>query len=162
LTGLGYEVVGVDGDPKVSPALVPDLRGLDSLPSDFDAVVNLWASFGYFDEATNEHVLTSFGRRLRPGGRLVLDLFNRAFFDGRPAEAVRELRPGVFERSRLVGARRQVELDYGDGHVDRFEWQLYRPEELAALALDSGWCSSKPRTTRQPCSSSSSATPSHP
>lgn len=46
LSPLGYEVVGVDVDPAVAPDVVADMRDLDGLPSDFDAVVNLWASFG--------------------------------------------------------------------------------------------------------------------
>ena len=34
----------------------------------------MWQSFGYFDATENERVLASFARRLRRGGRLVLDL----------------------------------------------------------------------------------------
>jgi SAM-dependent methyltransferase len=131
LQAMGYDVVGVDNDPAVSPEIVADLRDLGSLPTDFDAVINMWASFGYFDAATNERVLAAFAARLRPGGRLVLDLFNRQFFERRP-EVERELRPGIVERSRLIGARRRVELDYGDD-VDVFEWQLYTPGELLAI-----------------------------
>ena len=91
LSARGYEVVGADNDPAVSPAVVCDLRELDTLSAGFDAVINMWASFGYFDAEQNEHVLASFARRLRPGGRLVLDLFNRAFFAGRDGE--RDLGP---------------------------------------------------------------------
>jgi SAM-dependent methyltransferase len=137
---LGYEVVGVDNDPAVSPSILADLRDLDSLASDFDAVINMWASFGYFDPGTNERVLASFSRRLRPGGRLVLDVFNRSFFEAQEHEheVERELRPGIVERSILIGDRRQCELHYGDGHVDRFEWQLYHPEELELLGAAHG------------------------
>ena len=125
----------------------------------------MWASFGYFDAATNEHVLASFGRRLRPGGRLVLDLFNRAYFERGPAEVERRDASGHRRaRATASGARRHVELDYGDGHVDRFEWQLYRPEELerSLVPEDSGSCSCRPPMMRRRCNSSSSATPSHP
>jgi SAM-dependent methyltransferase len=130
---MGYDVVGADGDPAVEPALVADLRELDGLPGGFDGVVNMWASFGYFDAAENERVLGSLTRRLRPGGRLVLDLFNRAFFEGPRSETERVIKPGIVERSTLRDGRRRCEIDYGDGEVDVFEWQLYLPEELEEL-----------------------------
>jgi SAM-dependent methyltransferase len=137
LSALGYDVTGVDNDPAVAPPMLADLRELDSLPRGFDAAINMWQSFGYFDAAENEQVLGSFARRLRPGGRLVLDLQNRDFFEPRdPTE--RELRPGTVERSWLENGRRHVELDYGDGVLDVFEWQLYAPEELEALAARHG------------------------
>jgi len=132
----GYDVTGVDRDPELSPTLVRDLRELDGVPEDYDAVINMWASFGYFDAAENERVLGSFARRLRRRGRLVLDLHNRAFFEAR--QGAREIRPGIMERSTMEGGRRHCELDYGDGTVDTFEWQLYRPEELQTLAARHG------------------------
>lgn len=137
LSARGYDVTGVDNDPAVAPPMLADLRELDSLPRGFDAAINMWQSFGYFDERENARVLASFARRLRPGGRLVLDLHNRAFFEPRsPSE--RELRPGIVERSTLVGGRRRCEIDYGDGQVDVHEWQLYLPEELVALGAGHG------------------------
>jgi len=137
LGAIGYQVTGVDNDPAVIPPVLGDLRELDSLLADFDAVINLWQSFGYFEAAENERVLGSFARRLRSGGRLVLELQNRAFFAPRsPAE--RELRAGIVERSTLVAGRRRCEIDYGDGQVDVHEWQLYEPEELLELGAAYG------------------------
>lgn len=134
---LGYEVVGVDSDPSVAPDVVADMRDLDGLPRDFDAVVNLWASFGWFDEAENARVFAGLAERLRPGGRLVLDLYNRTFFEGRSPET-RELAPGVTERSHVAENRRRVEVRYPDGAVDRFEWQLFSAEELRGLGAPAG------------------------
>lgn len=136
LRTLGYEVTGVDADPAVEPDVVLDLRELDRLPDDFDAVVEMWASFGWFEADENERVLALLGGRLRRGGRLVLDVYNREFFASREGE--RELRPGIVERSTMRGARRRCEVDYGDGAVDVFEWQLYTPEELEELAARHG------------------------
>lgn len=136
LRELGYDVTGVDADPAVAPDVVADLRDLDGLATDFDAVINMWASFGYFDAEENARVLASFSRRLRPGGRLVLDVFNREFF--RSAQGERELRPGIVERSIVVGNRRRCEIEYGDGTHDRFEWQLYGAAELEHLAHSHG------------------------
>jgi SAM-dependent methyltransferase len=40
---------------------------------EFDAVINLYTSFGYFTPAQNEAVLRRMARALRPGGRLLID-----------------------------------------------------------------------------------------
>ncbi|HXH88275.1 MAG TPA: class I SAM-dependent methyltransferase [Gaiellaceae bacterium] len=142
LRALGYDVTGVDVDPVAAGAaghhaLVGDMRELDGLPGDFDGVLNMWQSFGYFDEPTNERVLGSFARRLRPGGRLVLDLHNRAFFEPRsPSE--RALGGGVVERATFEAGRRRCELRYPDGELEVFEFQLYEPGELVELGAPHG------------------------
>ncbi len=43
----------------------------------FDGVICVGTSFGYFEEETNRQVLDQLYQRLRPGGRLVLQVFNR-------------------------------------------------------------------------------------
>lgn len=40
---------------------------------EFDAVVNLYTSFGYFTPAQNEATLRRMARALRPGGRILID-----------------------------------------------------------------------------------------
>lgn len=54
-----------------------DMREL-AYRSEFDAVVNWFTSFGYFDSATNDALLASLARALRRGGRLLLDIHNPA------------------------------------------------------------------------------------
>jgi SAM-dependent methyltransferase len=44
----------------------------------FDAIVNMFSSFGYLEsEAEDARVLDSIRRALKPGGRVLLDLLNR-------------------------------------------------------------------------------------
>lgn len=88
LAELGYRVTGVDLSPdllaearKHDPAgTVTWLRGdMRNVPLDgpFDAVVNLFTSFGYFaDDEENGAVLREMGRLLRPGGRFLIDFLN--------------------------------------------------------------------------------------
>jgi len=53
-----------------------DMRDL-RLPREFNAVINWWGSFGYFDEDTNLEVLRGFADILVPGGRVLIDQVNR-------------------------------------------------------------------------------------
>ena len=145
LTALGYDVTGVELDADVAgqarrrapkaEIVVGDMRALPPLGL-FDVAVCLWASFGYWDDATNAEVLAQLAARVRPDGRLVLDVFDRAFFEPRQGVREREVRgTRVVERHRVHDRRLHVELEYG-GSDDRdaFEWRLYSPDELATLA----------------------------
>jgi len=88
LARRGYRVTGIDRtaaylDEARRRAAAEGLairfeqRDLRALPRDgaFDAAINLYTSFGYFDDpGDDERVATSLFGALRPGGRLVLDL----------------------------------------------------------------------------------------
>ena len=85
LAGMGCEVVGVDYTEawvelarKQYPGATFEVADMRSLAYDqeFDAVVNWFTSFGYFDPQTNDDVLARFARALRPGGRLLIELHN--------------------------------------------------------------------------------------
>ena len=49
-----------------------DVRRL-AFRGEFDALVNLYTSFGYFSARENEAVLRRMARSLRPGGRILID-----------------------------------------------------------------------------------------
>ncbi|MGZ4183861.1 MAG: GNAT family N-acetyltransferase [Solirubrobacteraceae bacterium] len=85
LARMGCDVVGVDYTEawidlarKQYPEVTfshGDMRSL-AYEDEFDAIVNWFTSFGYFDSQTNDRVLASFARALRPGGRLLLEVHN--------------------------------------------------------------------------------------
>jgi SAM-dependent methyltransferase len=106
LAKRGLEVVGVD----IAPSLVAhcqeraaaegaatayfqqgDMREL-AYEGEFDAVLLLSGSFGFYDDATNEDVLARMGRALRParresgkvGGRVLIDVFDPTRMVARP------------------------------------------------------------------------------
>lgn len=150
LAAAGYQVIGIDRDPAALAEarrlagpersairyVEHDMRRLADLGLRADAVVSLWQSFGYFDAATNAAVLGQIAGCLRPGGRLVLDLYHRGFFANHQGERRLE-RDNVemIERRRLVGDRLHVELTYLTlGTADHFDWQLFTPEEFAGQA----------------------------
>jgi cyclopropane fatty-acyl-phospholipid synthase-like methyltransferase len=82
----GYDVTGADlSANSISHAkqferqglsfLIHDMR--DPLNGSYDAIFNLFTSFGYFDqETTNISVLKNFKKALVPGGHIVVDFLN--------------------------------------------------------------------------------------
>lgn len=146
----GYHVTGWDRDAAAIAAArfaaaangaanvsfdVRDVRSLSAADGPFDAVISMWSSFGYFDDAGNRELLQNMAAVLRPNGRMLLDLYDVAFFRGREGERL-HARGGtaVRERIALEGNRLRVELRYGGGESDRFEWQLFTVEEWRDLA----------------------------
>lgn len=107
----------------------------------FDAVVCLWQSFGYFDAATNTDILRQINAKLVSGGRFVLDIYNREFFED--CLGIREFVTDgvtVTEQKMMVDGRLTVRLSYDDRDtVDVFEWQLYTPNEIREVAREVGF-----------------------
>jgi ubiquinone/menaquinone biosynthesis C-methylase UbiE len=120
LASRGLEVLGVE----IAPSLVAhcqeraltenltnvrfeqgDMRELAQEES-FDAVLLLSGSFGFFDEATNREVLARMATALRPGGQLLIDVFDPTRMVVRPA--------------------RRSWSAYGDGYGLRSTW--WEPE----------------------------------
>jgi SAM-dependent methyltransferase len=140
----GYAVTGIELDPDVAAKarrsapsaeiVVGDMRALP-VAGEQDGVICLWASFGFWDDATNADVLAQMAARLRPGGRLVLDVFDRRFFEPRQGTRERDADgTRVHERHAVRRGRLYVELEYeGSADRDAFDWRLYEPEELAAV-----------------------------
>lgn len=56
-----------------------DMRHLpDDLENQFDAVINMFSSFGYLEsENDDQKVLQQIAKSLKPGGKLLMDLLNR-------------------------------------------------------------------------------------
>jgi len=152
LATAGYDVTGIDANeralefarrsaPEGARFQLCDLRNLDSLACEpFDAAMCMWQSFGYFDHQTNERILHAIARILRPGGRFVLDICNRDFFQRVPA--IREFQREnlqIIESKSMTGNRQRVTLSYSPPRLaDVFEWQLYLPEELQNMASEVG------------------------
>ena len=91
LAALGYSVVGVDASPSlISIAqkesvgskdarlwfLQGDMRNIPLHENSCDAVINLFTSFGFFDDFENLQTLRSASSVLKPNGKLLLDYWN--------------------------------------------------------------------------------------
>jgi 2-polyprenyl-3-methyl-5-hydroxy-6-metoxy-1,4-benzoquinol methylase len=160
LARRGYSVTGVDRSEALLELAMRlaaeqgvevtfragDVRALAGL-GPFDACVCLSTVFGYFDDATNAAVVRELRGTLRPGGQLVLDVFNPLAVLGAPMAhervtehgTVHELRRQEPLRARLVTERHFVgrdgrRIDYPDSDV-----RLYGAHELAALLERAGF-----------------------
>ena len=121
--------------------LAGDLRDLP-FDSEFDLVVNLFTSFGYFeDEIDNEKTFSELARVLVPGGMLILDIVNatwlisdfksedRIIHDGMKAVARKEL---VDNNRRVI---KRIQLQRGGQTREVVESvRLYTPNEITSLA----------------------------
>lgn len=91
LTRAGFTVVGLDAsEPLLAQARAAaavaglevsfvqgDMRAIPYVEC-FDAVINMFTAFGYFDsEAENQSVLDGIARAMKPGGRLIMELAHR-------------------------------------------------------------------------------------
>jgi len=150
LSALSYDMTGVERDPDIAQTAreaMPTVRVIEGdanrlselLTGRFDGLVCLWASFGYGTPQQNVQLLESMAAILRPGGRLVLDVYNRGFFDTHTGMRTieRGSRP-IVEHTRLDGNRLSSTLDYGFGVADLFSWQVFTPDELVRVARSAG------------------------
>jgi len=156
LRAAGVTAFGVDGSaPLLARArarplcrgtlLRGDLRAPALAPGAWGAVLLLFTSFGYDDDAANAAQFARLAALLAPGGWLLLDLPDAAAVAaGLVAESRRDGPDGlvIHERRRLCDRRveKTVEL-VAPGRPPR-RWiesvRLYQPEEIAALAAASG------------------------
>jgi SAM-dependent methyltransferase len=105
----------------------------------YDVAIVMSQSFGYFDAQTNRDVLKRLATGVRPGGRIVFDLWSPEFFAAHEGARDFELPDGIVrERKRVEDNRLFVHLDYPNGGHDDFEWQLFTPSEMASLADSAG------------------------
>ncbi|MCZ8519138.1 MULTISPECIES: class I SAM-dependent methyltransferase [Paenibacillus] len=115
LRSFGFRVTGVDlsgvlleeavkGDPEGEVRwLRGDMRDVP-LEGPYDAVVNLFTSFGYFDdEEDNMRVLREIHRLLAPEGRFIIDFLNPAYVEAHLVPAsVREEEGLRIEETRRI------------------------------------------------------------
>jgi SAM-dependent methyltransferase len=164
LAARGFRVTGLDNNAKfielarsraaeqgVSVDYVEgDLRELP-FEGRFDALINWFSSFGYFDDDTNRRVLARFRRALKPGGVLLLEQASRELLlsnlprHGGPALIMTERGDDLMiDRVTFdLGAGRSHtdRITVRDGRVSRSQFSLSQPtaSQLADWLHDAGF-----------------------
>ncbi len=145
LAQRGYEVTGIERDAGAlakarksggGPAYIQaDIRDYCPESCACDLVISMSQSFGYFDAAANRQLLQRFADGLRPGGRIILDLWNPEFFAVHQGQRELQTPAGLAqETKRVENGRLFARLDYPGGGHDDFEWQLFTASEMRSLA----------------------------
>jgi ubiquinone/menaquinone biosynthesis C-methylase UbiE len=162
LEEAGYEVTGVDlsevllrearrNDPDQRVTWMhADMRNLP-LSGGFDAVVNLFTSFGYFDQ-DSEHikVLKEVRRMLKPGGQFIIDFLNPEYtkahlvsesertYDGQLIKERRVIEDGyVKKRIKIIDQTGTVDKGTEPRHyLERIK--LYSREDFTAMLEEAG------------------------
>jgi SAM-dependent methyltransferase len=123
LAKRGFDVVGVDiserqikrakeiaGDMAVS-FQIADIRGLN-FKNEFDIAVNMFLSFGYFQTADEDiAALESVLRALKPGGKFLMDFWNRE-------KEIRNFKQTKSEKIGDISILKEWKFDYLRGRLN--------------------------------------------
>jgi ubiquinone/menaquinone biosynthesis C-methylase UbiE len=155
IANLGMDVLGIDLSPSsIQEASKSEYASLQFVEGDmrmlqfnqeFDVVVNLFTSFGYFENLSdNEKVLDGVKRSLKNGGLFVLDFFNGVKVEKDLVKNESLIRGGVrFDISRKVENGRVIKDirfdDKGKSHHFQEKVQLIYPQEFMSMLENSGF-----------------------
>ena len=113
----------------------------------FDAVYCVGTRFGFYDEDSNERIVNSVNRALRPGGRFLLDVINRDYLledlpariwrDGEDCLVLEEVEFDYFT-SRLI-SRRTVAFEDGRHTEQEVSVRVFSLHEIGKLLHRSGF-----------------------
>jgi SAM-dependent methyltransferase len=170
LARRGFRVTGIDLSPRslelartaaTEAAVEVEFRRLDMRELDyeraFEGVINLFTSFGFFEEdEENDRVLSGIERALRPGGRFLIDTINPIAL----ARVFQERNWREFEDGTVFTEHRWQDQLTGRGgatwtfirpdgsravldHSVRFyaPWELRLALERAGLVVEGAWAS---------------------
>nr|WP_241391677.1 class I SAM-dependent methyltransferase [Yersinia frederiksenii]ULG19787.1 SAM-dependent methyltransferase [Yersinia frederiksenii] len=149
LANIGYTVMGIDLSTE-QLEIARDLRtramfqncDMASPPvGPFDAIVNVYTSFGYAEnEAADQRVLSAWFQSLRCGGRLIMELsdMERASCVLKPDGYTHREKNGVKEA--LIVHEKMLTVDYEyKGRRLTCKTRLYWKEELKEMLINAGF-----------------------
>jgi len=148
LAKLGYQVTGLDINLEAlltarhnapGPRYIAlDQQYVGRMGWQFDAAIVLWNSLGFVDRATDLSTFTGLAKALRPGGKLILDLYHPGWLEQNQQSGKLDPHRTLIHRWLLAG-RSYHEIRYPDGTVDNMSFNVYLPDEMQALAAEAGF-----------------------
>jgi len=158
LAGFGHNVTGIDSNQDFLDIAKEDaIRSGVTVqyfcsdareyvaPGEYECVIHLFSSFGYFPDKENEKVIRNIAKSLITGGFLCLDILNRdAFLKDFPRYSVKEKNSDLMiDRNRfdpysgrLYNSR--IIIRDGKRRDAPFFLRLYNPTEIISLLKQAG------------------------
>jgi SAM-dependent methyltransferase len=147
LGAAGYDVTGLDVNVaalRTAQTRAPnaryvalDQRHAGAMRWRFDAAIVLWNSLGFVGRDADLDTLRGLASVLRPGGRLVLDLYHPDWLLRNDRAGERDAR-GANVRRWTRDGRCFHEIRYDSGRVDDIQFEVYRPDEMRSLCARAG------------------------
>jgi SAM-dependent methyltransferase len=148
----GYTVTGVDVNIDAlrrarhrAPGLrcvALDQRDIGSLKSGFDAALILWNSIGYGSAHDDLRTLRGVHHVLRPGGRLIVDLYHPEWLAANSSGTRIDTR-GATIRRWVQDGRCCHRIEYDAGGVDEMAFRVYAPKEFKEVLRQVGFTESQ-------------------
>ena len=155
----GYRVIGLDYSMpllKIASEAIPlgkaypkyirgDARMIPFRENTFDVILNLFTSFGYFQDDENRALLGSIANLLKPGGRFYIDYLNPIKVEAELVPESVRIKDGIrVEERRTINqetrrVEKQIHLRWDNNSQTFHESvQLYSLEEMLAMIADAG------------------------
>lgn len=148
LAARGYTVTGIDVSLdalRIARQAHPAVRyvGLDqrhigTMRWVFDGALFLWNSLGFVDRDADLETLAGVAGAVRRGGKVVFDMYHPDWLEQNQRAGEPDTRGAAAVRRWLQDGRSCHEIRYANGRVDDIHFNVYRPEELGALARRAG------------------------
>lgn len=148
LSARGYAVTGIDislDALRLAQRSAPgpryvalDQRHIGSMKWQFDAALFLWNSLGFVGERADVETLIGVVAALRPGGKVLLDLYNPEWLERNQQSRQPDRGGPVSVRRWVRGGRCFHEIRYAGGRVDDIQFNIYTPDAMRALAHQAG------------------------
>jgi SAM-dependent methyltransferase len=143
----GYRVSGIDASVEglrrarqATPGgrfVALDFRHVGRMRWQFDVVTSFWNSLGFATPEGDQEMFLGVHQILRPGGRLMLDLYHPEWLATHELHGVVDPRGATVDRW-LAGGRSCHVFRYPDGSTEDISFQVYHPDEMEKLLKKAG------------------------
>lgn len=140
VTGLDVNVEALRSAKRRAPAagyVALDQRHAGRMRWLFDAALFMWNSVGFVGRDADLETLAGVGSVVRPGGRVVLDLYHPGWLRQNDRQGEPD-RGAVSVRRWMDGSRCCHEIRYENGVVDHIQFDVYEPDRIRDLCRRAG------------------------